>query len=654
MVTRMAAVRTLLLCLVLGTVVQANSFCLRNNPINAGFTTPCGTSNAFVLRNLTLLLGPRACVWGEWTEDVQINVEVASSSDAHYDPAVYIARDGGDAQTGTCASATLSPHARFSGTLFPNPGSSLSPSYGPFLESSEDHDGCGEVTSPVWRTLPRATFQCFESGANSDRYLEVGACISQITTPRTAPSCMDPATAKASMCSCQRRQVPGVSVCVDDEPLCEGDSGQPNTSPCEPVFSAYVSFTASALSVDFTPGRTYVGKFYFDYGSNDERAAFVYQNSSSGLDLATDVFWPCFRSRTIVCSSRSVTFSGFVLPRFFRERTDTPGCSDVPFFPSRLLVESAGFICYTKQILNSSGAVKWIWAASRNSRVEIGAAVTIDGSVWLFTLTSGGAFGSHLGDFGSPFRLAPKLLPNLTSVIHWESLAGNVASVTCPVTMEVLQVMFTPFSVDARNLITRTIDSITSSASLFGVAWPSAAGTPAFATPSLDSAASIKVALSAASGPASVTTTSFDYFAILARSIENFFPLAEPGLLPRHLILVTGYPHVSSSVFTSAYVASLCHARAITLWIITRDSVLPAADINALGIAIPQGPALASHALYMWKRLCPSSGADRVLGYCPTVMSDAFHRRDLIFFLVLLWSRAHLPRVCPLSSLSSS
>lgn len=601
---------------------QPYSFCARNNPINSALVS-CSAGNSNNLLNVAQLAGPRACVWGSTTAaTVKLNLRF-NTPVSLFDPALYVAVDGGAAQTGTCASATLGLYTRAGSTVLASDGGLSQQSEGPYEDF--DLDACGEPRRPVWRTLPASSLMCVEdptgasAGVAPNGVVDVGTCFTATTTRSAPPSCADPATALATTCACQRRDVDGLSVCIDDEPLCVGDSGLENASPCEPVFSARVTLTASPNAVHFVPGRVYRGYFYYDYSNGDERAALVHLDAATGAIRLTDVFWPCGRSRRTACPSTAATatYSGWPLPRFFRERTDVLGCADVPFFASRSALEAGGFECWTKLVPNELSSIKWIWASTLKPRVEIAAAMGADGSLWEFRHEDGG-WGTHLGDVLSSVRTGPKLLPSLSSVVNLQTLGGAVVATSCPVATEVVLVALAQLNTDAKALLNGVVDSMSSLQSLFGVAWPTQLGDLVYTGLELETAAATQAALSAASP---VAPSAVDYYAALAAAIEYYYPSAGPGVIPRRMVVLMGFAHLGASSHTASSVAALCRPRGIEVYIIERPSILPAVDLTTLGSHFPIGPAnkLALHSFYMWKRICPFLGSPSVLGYCPMV-----------------------------------
>lgn len=394
----------------------------------------------------------------------------------------------------------------------------------------------------VWRTLPTFSALCIEGGVPNG-LLDVGTCVSINSVATNFPGCADVATAKGTQCSCERRDISGVFVCVDAEPMCVGDTGDFNWFPCEPVFSALFTLKASTTSTYFTPGRLYSGVLYFDFSSDDERMALVHAAN------ATDVYWPCGKLRRLICaSSCSATFSDMKLPRLFREKSDVAGCVGAPLTGAEDALVTAGFSCFTKQLSNPStgDTIKWIWAASRAGRWELGAAVAVDGSVWQFRREDG-AIGSHLGTIVPPNRLSPPQIPlSLGGVVDLATLGGVCEATSCSSSAEVVQLALTaiPSSGGVRTLVVDVMNSMQGSS--FGFAQPTATG---FSASGSSTASASTVTTFVQSMPAA-SLSSADYFRTMVLVIDHFWPLSSSSP-PRRLVVMTGYPHVSASSYTA-------------------------------------------------------------------------------------------------------
>jgi hypothetical protein len=145
------------------------------------------------------IVGGDGCDYAGDTATIEIDGEVILSAEARYDIGIYVATDGGDAYTGSCAISTI-PYS-------PDP---------PYLDLdgvvSGTQDKCGDVDDPhdpLAYTLPTSIeVQCMD--ANHDGQLDLRVCTSW-RQPGANDLCLGPLDAfpgAPSKCNCETHNVP--------------------------------------------------------------------------------------------------------------------------------------------------------------------------------------------------------------------------------------------------------------------------------------------------------------------------------------------------------------------------------------------------------------------------------------------------------------
>lgn len=138
-----------------------------------GVSNNC-TANDVRIAEVTVLPGSPdvVCTSDADTVTVLLQTRLRAGANTRYDIGLFIATDGGDAFTGSCARAHLTP------TLNSNVGISLTSGVGPFYNGEiGTGDTCGDVqqNTDTLYNLPPVTLQCRD--ADGDGYLDVGSIV---------------------------------------------------------------------------------------------------------------------------------------------------------------------------------------------------------------------------------------------------------------------------------------------------------------------------------------------------------------------------------------------------------------------------------------------------------------------------------------------
>jgi uncharacterized repeat protein (TIGR01451 family) len=138
-----------------------------------GVSNNC-TANDVRIAEVTVLPGSPdvVCTNAADTVTVLLQTRLRAGANTRYDIGLFIATDGGNAFTGSCARAYLTP------TLSSNVGISLTSGVGPFYNGETGTgDTCGDVqqNTDTLYNLPPVTLRCRD--ADGDGYLDVGSIV---------------------------------------------------------------------------------------------------------------------------------------------------------------------------------------------------------------------------------------------------------------------------------------------------------------------------------------------------------------------------------------------------------------------------------------------------------------------------------------------
>jgi hypothetical protein len=128
------------------------------------------TANDVALTDISVLHITKACSGPGDTATVDLQLLLSPNASTRYGIGIFLATDGGDAETGTCFHTILHP-------VTPTPSmSDLTNGAGPFLDA--DGDCCGDIDSGFTSTfdLQNVTFTCTDS--NNDGLADLATVIS--------------------------------------------------------------------------------------------------------------------------------------------------------------------------------------------------------------------------------------------------------------------------------------------------------------------------------------------------------------------------------------------------------------------------------------------------------------------------------------------
>ena len=161
-----------------------------------GRTNNC-TANDVGVYNLYILETKDGCISYDDTACLLLKAEIIATAANRYDIGIFLALDGGDARTGTCAHDYLSPPLA--------PSSSYEPDGGPYLNF--DGDACGDIEQgvPTFYYLPEYCVPC--SDMDSDGTVDIGHCVSwDNQASANCASVGDTVPSTKAKCNCSRSQ----------------------------------------------------------------------------------------------------------------------------------------------------------------------------------------------------------------------------------------------------------------------------------------------------------------------------------------------------------------------------------------------------------------------------------------------------------------
>jgi hypothetical protein len=307
------------------------------------------------LFQLTLLGGPTSCVIGS-SITVDVAVQWSSTANGRYDVAAYLAKDGGNALTGTCNEFILSP-------IGPNPvlGTQANPSLGPFADTNGDQ--CGDLNSAdvVWQRINQVTILCRDQ--DKDGVADVSGCTSwnQNQNDNTCTGVASAVCGAPSKCRCDAvLNIAGLGSCLSSQSVCAPASDAPFSCNAS-QFSARVrvTTTANSASTVFPPSAVSTGFIYYNLMASPSQsmamdlfAPGTAITTASPTVLRRDLINPCKVQRQIFCGATSSCASiaeTQVIPRFFHESSDTACagnvCSGAAQTPSQC-TQGYLFVCF--------------------------------------------------------------------------------------------------------------------------------------------------------------------------------------------------------------------------------------------------------------------------------------------------------------------
>ncbi len=419
--------------------------CMSNNPINLNVGNQC-TANDIRIATIINQSPILSCVVGQVVK-ITMKANIVSTAQDRYGIGLYVALDGGDARFGQCFGDVLSPvNAQLNDKTLVVDGSSSSTTVdnGPYY--NVDGDLCGDAfqDESIWQTMVDVSFICRDS--NNDGVADIGTCVSWSNGELGAGSlaenrCHDIYSSlqnTGSKCNCGSTQIVGLTVCLSALPQCIGDDLAQNTFPCESDMSARFKVSSSATSSLLPPSSVLYGNIYLDY-DNVESSRFALQYFDPRLMpgannaaffapeptiIREDIYWPCKTSAYTTCAATGTTTSCSVrynknsVPRLFREAMYTINAAKGMLYPDSACgvgtpelgtgagsvggeLQDAGFTCFKKTApaTATADAIAYVWAKLSSNRYYIGAATTVDGTLWEFYTVSGGVGtrGSYLG-----------------------------------------------------------------------------------------------------------------------------------------------------------------------------------------------------------------------------------------------------------------
>ena len=182
-----------------GGQTQSDQVCMATA---SGFTPPLNcTANDVSVAQTTSLNVVDDCAFPGDTATISFVAQFVSTATSRYDVGVWVAQDGGNAQTGTCSVSN-----------FP---ASPTPPWINLEAGNQPTDICGDITkngSPIYSSIQSIKVTCNDT--NGDGNLDINTCLSWDNSPNNT-TCTQPIQSKpgtTSKCYCQA--LPGIAISV--------------------------------------------------------------------------------------------------------------------------------------------------------------------------------------------------------------------------------------------------------------------------------------------------------------------------------------------------------------------------------------------------------------------------------------------------------